>query len=60
LIAGAYPSDDNIYMLQHLFNNWFTALDIQKMCAAAVMVAMVIVAIIMILQQLDKRIGGEE
>ncbi len=60
LIAGAYPSDDNIYMLQHLFNNWFTSLDIQKMSAAAVMVAMVIIAVILILQRLDRKSGGEE
>jgi len=60
LIAGPYPSDDSIYMLQHLFNNWFTSLDIQKMCAAAIIVAFVVVTVIMILQQVDKKIGGEE
>lgn len=38
LIAGDYPHK-SIYMLQHLFNNWFTKLDIQKMSAAAVMIA---------------------
>jgi multiple sugar transport system permease protein len=36
LIAGDYP-DRSIYMLQHLFNNWFISLDIQKMTAAAVL-----------------------
>ncbi len=41
LIAGDYPHN-SIYMLQHLFNNWFTKLDIQKMTAAAVMLALVI------------------
>lgn len=41
LIAGDYPHS-SIYMLQHLFNNWFTKLDIQKMSAAAVMIAIVI------------------
>ncbi|HKL80029.1 MAG TPA: sugar ABC transporter permease, partial [Mobilitalea sp.] len=60
LIAGTYPRDDSIYMLQHLFNNWFTKLDIQKMCAAAVMVASVIVVIVIILQRLDRQIGDEE
>lgn len=59
LIAGAYPRDDSIYMLQHLFNNWFTKLDIQKMCSAAVMVAIVIVLIILILQGLDRKLGEE-
>lgn len=36
LIAGSYPHE-SIYMLQHLFNNWFLSLDIQKMSAAAVL-----------------------
>lgn len=38
LISGDYPHQ-SIYMIQHLFNNWFTKLDIQKMSAAAVMLA---------------------
>ena len=59
LIAGTYPRDDSIYMLQHLFNNWFAKLDIQKMCSAAVLVALVIVAIILILQSLDRKLGEE-
>ena len=37
LVAGDYPHE-SIYMLQHLFNNWFVSLDIQKMSAASVMV----------------------
>ncbi len=40
LIAGDYPHE-SIYMLQHLFNNWFTNLDIQKMTAATVMLVIV-------------------
>lgn len=35
LIAGAYP-DESIYMMQHLFNNWFLNLDVQKMSTGAV------------------------
>lgn len=38
LIAGDYPHR-SIYMIQHLFNHWFTKLDIQKMSAAAIMLA---------------------
>lgn len=49
LIAGDYPND-SIYMLQHLFNNWFVRLDIQKMCAAAVLVAVFILGLILLLQ----------
>jgi len=47
LIAGDYPHH-SIYMLQHVFNNWFTKLDIQKMSAGAVMMS-VVVSILMIL-----------
>lgn len=39
LVAGDYPHK-SIYMLQHLFNNWFINLDIQKMSAAAVLIAL--------------------
>ncbi len=35
LISGDYPHE-SIYMMQHLFNNWFVSLDIQKMSAASV------------------------
>ena len=47
LIAGKYP-DKSIYMLQHLFNNWFIDLDLQKICAAAVVVAGVMLCFILI------------
>lgn len=50
LIAGDYPHT-SMYMLQHLFNNWFTALDIEKLCAGAVVTAVVILALILIFQK---------
>ncbi|MDD5934681.1 MAG: sugar ABC transporter permease [Clostridiales bacterium] len=53
LISGNYPHEC-IYMLQNLFNNWFTALDIQKLSAAAVVVAAFILLFIVILQRLTK------
>lgn len=37
LISGDYPNE-SIYMMQHLFNNWFVSLDIQKMSAASVII----------------------
>lgn len=43
LVAGAYPHD-SIYLLQHLFNNWFLALDLPRLCAAAVLVALTLLA----------------
>lgn len=45
LVAGAYPQR-RIYLLQHLFNNWFLALDLPRLCAAAVLVAAVLLAVI--------------
>ncbi len=47
LVAGAYPQQ-SIYLLQHLFNNWFLALDLPRLSAAAVLMAGVLGAVIMI------------
>lgn len=51
LVAGSYP-DDNIYLLQHLFNNWFVNLELDKMASAAVIVGGFLFIIIMLLQKL--------
>jgi multiple sugar transport system permease protein len=51
LVSGAYPHD-SMYMLQHLFNNWFQNLDITRLCAAAVMLCAVLLVIILGLQRL--------
>lgn len=57
LVAGSYPHD-SIYMLQHLFNNWFVNLDLDKMAAAAVVCALFFLVFIMLLQWLwDKEAG---
>lgn len=40
LLSGDYPHE-SIYMLQHLFNNWFVNLDIQKLTAAASLLVLV-------------------
>lgn len=50
LVAGAYPHE-SIYLLQHLFNNWFNNMDIDKMAAAAVTVFALIFAAIVFLQK---------
>ena len=50
LVAGAYPQQD-MYLLQHLFNNWFVNLDFDKMAAAAVCVGGFLFAVIMLLQR---------
>ena len=51
LVAGSYP-DESMYLLQHLFNNWFTNLDFDKMAAAAVILGFILVAAILLLQKL--------
>ena len=51
LISGSYPHE-SIYLLQHLFNNWFVNLDVDKMCAGAVLLAAVVLALILGLQWL--------
>lgn len=54
LVAGAYPQQD-IYLLQHLFNNWFVGLDFDKMAAAAVCVGGFLFVVIMVLQRMWDR-----
>lgn len=46
LVAGNYPND-SIYLLQHLFNNWFSSLDLGRLSAAAVVVAIVLLLVIL-------------
>ena len=46
LVAGNYP-DDSIYLLQHLFNNWFSSLDLGRLSAAAVVVALALLLVIL-------------
>jgi multiple sugar transport system permease protein len=53
LISGDYPQQ-KIYMLQHLFNNWFVALDIQKMSAAAVMCVLLFLLVILLFRKLNR------
>ena len=38
LVGGNYPHE-SMYLLQHLFNNWFLALDLPRLAAAAVLMA---------------------
>lgn len=51
LVAGSYPHE-SIYMLQHLFNNWFVDLSLDKMAAAAVVTGAVMLCAILLLQHL--------
>ncbi|MFT3983074.1 MAG: sugar ABC transporter permease [Lachnospiraceae bacterium] len=54
LVAGSYPQQ-NSYLLQHLFNNWFVNMEFDKMAAAAVCVGVFLFLIIMLLQYLWDR-----
>ena len=54
LVAGAYPHE-SIYLLQHLFNNWFAALDLGRLSAAAVLLALVLGGLVLALLHLLDR-----
>lgn len=40
LVAGSYPHP-SMYVLQHTFNNWFAALEMDKLCSGATLMAAV-------------------
>ena len=48
LLTGDYPYE-KLYMLQHFMNNTFRSLDYQKLSAAAVVMALVMVVLIALL-----------
>ncbi|MDE6907318.1 MAG: sugar ABC transporter permease, partial [Lachnospiraceae bacterium] len=50
LVAGNYPHE-SIYLMQHLFNNWFLDLDLDKMAAAAVINGLAIFMLILLLKR---------
>lgn len=49
LVAGSYPPK-SMYLLQHLFNNWFVNLELGKISAAGVEMGIVFVGVTLILQ----------
>lgn len=54
LIAGDYPQE-RIYLLQHLFNNWFRDLAVNKLAAGAVLMGIVLFVLILVFQKLFDR-----
>lgn len=58
LLAGDYPYDV-LYMLQHFMNNMFRSLDYQKLSAAAIIMALVMMAIIGVLFLVESRSGKD-
>lgn len=55
LVSGAYPQQD-IYLLQHLFQNWYTKLDMDKLAAGAILMALILGALSLLLQRLWDRV----
>lgn len=55
LVAGEYPHD-SIYMLQHYMNNMFVSLDIQKLTAAASLMAACILVIVLGMYFIERRV----
>lgn len=58
LLTGDYPFD-RLYMLQHFMNNTFNSLDYQKLSAAAVLFAGVMIVIIAILLAAENHFGKD-
>ena len=50
LVAGDYPHE-SMYLLQHLYNNWFRKLDFDKIAAASVMTSGVVFLLIGLLRK---------
>lgn len=50
LVAGDYPQE-SMYILQHLYNNWFRSLDYDKIAAASVMTSLVVFLLIGLLRK---------
>ena len=49
-MAGDYPNE-NMYLLQHLFNNWYRDMAFDKMAAAAVVTGIVIFVLVCFLEK---------
>lgn len=45
LLAGEYP-DKSIYMIQHMFHNWFRDMSVDKMAAGAVIIVCVFAVVV--------------
>ena len=58
LLTGDYPYE-SLYMLQHFMNNTFRSLDYQKLSAAAVVMALVMVVLIALLFRVEDSFGKD-
>jgi multiple sugar transport system permease protein len=55
LLTGAYPNR-SVYMLQHYLNNLFSALDYQRLSAAAYILTFGVVALVIIMLYVQKKV----
>ena len=58
LLTGDYPFE-KLYMLQHFMNNTFRTLDYQKLSAAAVIMALVMVVLIALMFKVEDWFGKD-
>lgn len=58
LVAGEYPHD-SIYMVQHIFNNCFRNLEIDKLAAGAVINSLILIVLVLLLQRFWERRGDD-
>ncbi|MEA4823877.1 MAG: sugar ABC transporter permease [Clostridiaceae bacterium] len=58
LLTGDYPYD-GLYLLQHFMNNTFKSLDYQKLSAAAILMALVMIVIIGVLFLIENFYGKD-
>lgn len=58
LLTGDYPYED-LYLLQHFMNNTFKSLDYQKLSAAAIIMAVVMIIIIGTLFVIENKFGED-
>lgn len=58
LVAGEYPHH-SMYMVQHIFNNWFRNLEMDKLAAGAVINSAILIILILLLQRSWERRGEE-
>lgn len=58
LVAGEYP-DESIYMVQHIFNNWFRNLEMDKLAAGAVINSVILILLVLLLKITWERKGDE-
>lgn len=57
LVAGSYPPE-SIYLVGHVFNNWFASLSVGKLAAGGVLLSLVLLAVVGLLFRAWGKQGG--